>query len=1387
MNWKLQRLICLLFLLFFVSACGSGDGGSDSNLPEGDQEISEYTDTDLDLDAVVEQDIQEEIPEEETDVPTESEQDADLDADDDVTDTAENEESIEQDEDVAEQEELAPPEECDPILASSLGGVPYDFQVDTDNFLLHVARGAGGYQIFGMDDSAHPELLVRVDLPGEAVAIQVEENLAYIAYYEWDLDGFVGGLAIYDIEDPNAPQFVGQAETNRRKPYRDIMIRGDVAYLTNGDTGLAVIDITDKSSPRWFFAILPDRELGDMALVGDTLLIADTTSTLGSLQIVDISDALYPNSTGTYTALESANGLSLWEETLYVADGYGGIVLLDVSTPDSPQPLETISSNSQYVYDVDFDGETLAAAVRGEVLTLTKSEDDYWQTSHRLTARNPRKIKNIGELLVVASNAGYGDRMRWYGSLDLIQLPPEEPARKIGSLPRLDSALSLARWGDTLFVAEAECSVGLPQDCEGSLNLFDVSDENHPQLLSRTSLEEAQDVVVDGEYAYVADGEHGLVILDVQDPMNPVSVTGHNLPGQAVDVALAGDYLFVANGTYGLDVYELGREPFLSYIRHIQASQFIGQVGTSRGTVVFADSRFLYTYSFDELNDLESDEPWQATAQFELIGAPISMHVSNEMAYIGTIGHYLQIVSLADPLNPVSLGTFQFDDEPRDMYKQGDILYVANNLQGLIVLDVSDPSAPFIETRFDTLGYAQDVLFAKGFAAVADDDGGLLLLETRCPCATGYTGGYCELCDESLGFSMAPDGFRCQEDPCLPNPCQDENRSICRSDLWGYPLCFCDDGMREYADGGCRPIAPCASDTTCSEQYRFCMEENGYAVCGNCLPGTHEDDQTCVPDQDCLPTSCAGNGQCEDAGDTVTCTCNEGYALPHCQACDASGGWHLSGDGVTCTQDLCDPDPCNMRGECQAEDGSCICETRFSGEQCESCADSELIWPNCYAEEELTDDFAMIGRGKFTMGSPADEPFRAEYTYDVELLHHVTLTRDFEISQYETTQSEYASLTGWNPSINTSCGSDCPVEGLTWYDMAAYLNRMSIEAGLPTCYEFSNVTCIDDTFVGSDYMSCHNNPTNGIFTATLTLNGISSVYDCLGYRFPTDAEWEYAARAGTQTSFYGGMIDQEWCEEDSLDPYAWYCGNAENQMHPVGQLEPNSWELYDMIGNASEAVWNQWFEGAPVDAIDPENGTSFNRIVRGGAFSSGSQDCRSASRTSTQPPQYSNNTIGFRAARSLQSLSPACDPDPCNGNGLCDPVTGACSCWEGFAGESCDQCEEGRGNYPVCYYSPWVYDIRDDCTIQCYPGDPVTISFNHRYAESWSASVEIYSGSGTPGTVSPSSGTISNSNTVHFTYTPGTGNSGGFQVLLTVEVEGPGGTSSAGKRLYITP
>jgi formylglycine-generating enzyme len=244
------------------------------------------------------------------------------------------------------------------------------------------------------------------------------------------------------------------------------------------------------------------------------------------------------------------------------------------------------------------------------------------------------------------------------------------------------------------------------------------------------------------------------------------------------------------------------------------------------------------------------------------------------------------------------------------------------------------------------------------------------------------------------------------------------------------------------------------------------------------------------------------------------------------------------------------------------------------------------IGAETYEDPATGMQFVSIKGGCFQMGSETG-------TANERPVHEVCVG-DFFMGKYEETQGQWKRIMGDNPSFFSDCGDNCPVENLSWADAQDFIGRLNKKTGAQK------------------------------------------------YRLPTEAEWEYAARAGSQAKYSFGDDARD------LDEYAWYKNNSANRQnpevlynnrlirarpHPVGQKKPNSLGLYDMHGNVCEWVhdwYGEYRSDLSQNPMGPSSGTG--RVYRGGGWDSDADSCRSAKRISIHL-LGSKGDLGFRLVR----------------------------------------------------------------------------------------------------------------------------------------------------------
>ena len=270
-------------------------------------------------------------------------------------------------------------------------------------------------------------------------------------------------------------------------------------------------------------------------------------------------------------------------------------------------------------------------------------------------------------------------------------------------------------------------------------------------------------------------------------------------------------------------------------------------------------------------------------------------------------------------------------------------------------------------------------------------------------------------------------------------------------------------------------------------------------------------------------------------------------------------------------------------------------------------------------KEELV-QMAWIPAGTFLMGSPSSEKGR----WSSESPQHQVTLSGFYIGVYQITQEQYQAVMGTNPSSfssNPAVGevqARRPLENISWYDILVFANKLSIMEGLTPAYIIGGSATPDDW----GPVPTSNN---------LTWNAVQIAAGSTGYRLPTEAQWEYACRAGTTTAFNNGTDD--WENQAAIDALGWFGFNSGSMTREVGKKTANAWGLYDMHGNVLEWCWDRYgiyHNEAQTDPTGPSFGA--NRVIRGGVWFFSARVARSARRNSVNPSNRANN-LGFRLVR----------------------------------------------------------------------------------------------------------------------------------------------------------
>lgn len=217
-----------------------------------------------------------------------------------------------------------------------------------------------------------------------------------------------------------------------------------------------------------------------------------------------------------------------------------------------------------------------------------------------------------------------------------------------------------------------------------------------------------------------------------------------------------------------------------------------------------------------------------------------------------------------------------------------------------------------------------------------------------------------------------------------------------------------------------------------------------------------------------------------------------------------------------------------------------------------------------------------------------------------DITQHIELDYEFDMMKYEITQGTYQLVMGSNPSHFSNCGLDCPVEKISWFDAVLFANKLNQLLDLESCYTIDKYDI-----------------------------SWSKGIECQGWRLPTEAEWEYAARAGTSYKYSGS---------DNASEVGWYRNNRHHSTQPVGLKKANRWDLYDMSGNVSEWCWDEYQEYTKKTRTNPIGGTQISpfRIYRGGCWND-LAPCMSNTYRRHHYPSLQYQFLGLRLVRTRKT------------------------------------------------------------------------------------------------------------------------------------------------------
>lgn len=807
-----------------------------------------------------------------------------------------------------------------------------------------------------------------------------------------------------------------------------------------------------------------------------------------------------------------------------------------------------------------------------------------------------------------------------------------------------------------LILAAVSASLALLAAGCGQQDLYSVPGAPYA-IVGRVPLpSQNEDVATLGRLAFVAGGQAGLHAIDFSDPAQPallqtvntvkysesVGVVRTFAGGQVRDIAL------VVEGTEGVTTYDVTNpsamttfnssttavfgnrifidqpddpaQPFIVYLaeswkgvrvfRSLPAQPgilaydgvFSGTNGYAEGVVV----RDGWCYVADnELGLCVIDARILALGTMRVVswtdspGEALDLEVEGGYAFVADGPHGLAVFAVDGGQAPVHVAELALEGTCRAIAVQNGLAVLAAQGAGLHFVDVRNPREPVFLGRVVT-SYAMDLCFSnEGLLLVVDRDEGMLVLESSRPftdvtapapvrtlAAEPYGAGAVRVTWRDTGDDGWEGAATATELRYAATPITDEA-------AWGAATAV--PGVSVPGQPGAA-AAHVVEGLAAGTSWHFCVrlrDETGNLA-------TLSNDAAAQPGEGIVLQGAALDRIAGTGATLFTWTVTyifdqepathdvviDGVAHAMTAVTGAPGSGHA---GKAATQ---------YRYQSQMPAGEHAWYLRFS-----------VGDPEVPVAQTAPATGPVVGRHVFTMGSPSGEPGR-----DADEWPHTVVLSDSLLGRtLEVTQAEWAARGLGAPSHFV--GADLPVETVTWLQAVAWCNAQSLADGLTPAY---------------------------------TIDGNQVAWDrgADGWRLPTEAEWEWLGRAGTTTAFVAGDLTARVCNADpALVPAAWYCGSFGVGQTPgtrSGGLKlADPWGARDMAGNVSEWCWD-WYgdyrlldadgDGVVLDPAGPANGTQ--RVVRGGSWYGGSEDCRGAARDARYPDS-ADDTVGLRAVRTV--------------------------------------------------------------------------------------------------------------------------------------------------------
>jgi hypothetical protein len=580
------------------------------------------------------------------------------------------------------------------------------------------------------------ETMAFLPVDGEPVDIVIQDYVAYLAARR-------GGLITVDLSDPKNPQ---QVSTRRMRQATGCAVSNNYLFVTDTNRKLHTFDISKPFEPVLKDAIRLARPLVSLAAEGD--LITLTSSRQVIICIVRENGTL--KKLAFITPPKDITRGALAELVLYLVTEDGELLRYSLADPSHPEPLETIAHGS--ITDIAIDGS------RGLILTAShgiipfstggaggarRTETGGTEKAGRVSI--PAEI-TVGAPLDLVFDRGEDaferpwDALRndpslarssvfnrfaitFSGDLFVTLAGREGPrfyrvegkrARLIAGFPTRGFAIDLIASGDLLYVANGRDGVRIGR----------VADDGTVDWIGHIQTVEARDIALHGDLLFVADGRDGLKSIDVGDPSNPRIIGRHSSPFFHSAIVTRGERAYIAGGLGGVEIYDIGNPKYPKLLWRREFSEVRG---------IEVDSSHLYFPDGEcgfRIYSLTGNNP-KPLANIDTPGWNCDLFILNDTAYLADGGHGLRVVDIKDRKHPEDRGAVDAKLLLREIHAIDGVVFGAAHAGGVLAFDVTDPLAPVVASRSQTVDDARGVFTDGRFVYCASGSGGVYIYEYK--------------------------------------------------------------------------------------------------------------------------------------------------------------------------------------------------------------------------------------------------------------------------------------------------------------------------------------------------------------------------------------------------------------------------------------------------------------------------------------------------------------------------------------------------------------------------------------------------------------------------------------------------------------------------------